>query len=109
MFVDYAGQTVDEIDAGTGEVRPAQIFVAIMGAVNYTYVEATLTQSLPDWIGSARMSGRSPFMSSVLPKPTRTTGADNASGTQRPGRYIRSFCATRDRLRAEDDLEVDKR
>jgi len=52
MFVDYAGETVDMIDAGTGEVRPAQIFVAVMGASNYTYAEATLTQSLPDWIGA---------------------------------------------------------
>jgi transposase len=52
MFVDYAGQTVDLIDPGTGEVRPAQIFVAVMGASNYTYAEATATQSLPDWIGA---------------------------------------------------------
>lgn len=52
MFVDYAGQTVDLIDAKTGEVRPAQIFVAVMGASNYTYAEATATQSLPDWIGA---------------------------------------------------------
>ena len=41
MFVDYAGQTVDLVDPGTGEVRPAQIFVAVMGASNYTYAEAT--------------------------------------------------------------------
>ena len=52
MFVDYAGQTVDLIDPGSGEIRPAQIFVAVMGASNYTYAEATLTQSLPDWIGA---------------------------------------------------------
>jgi len=52
MFVDYAGQTVDLIDRRSGEVRPAQIFVAAMGASNYTYAEATLTQSLPDWIGA---------------------------------------------------------
>jgi transposase len=52
MFVDYAGQTVDVIDPGTGEVRSAQIFVAVMGASNYTYAEATATQSLPDWIGA---------------------------------------------------------
>jgi transposase len=41
MFVDYAGQTVDVIDPGTGEVRPAQIFVAAMGASNYTYAEVS--------------------------------------------------------------------
>src|SRR5215831_17833972 len=52
MFVDYAGQTIDLTDGRTGEIRPAQIFVAAMGASNYTYAEATWTQSLPDWIGA---------------------------------------------------------
>jgi transposase len=52
LFVDYAGQTVDVIDGGTGEVRPAQIFVAVLGASSYTYAEATWTQTLPDWIGA---------------------------------------------------------
>ena len=52
LFVDYAGQTVPVIDQTTGEVRQAQIFVAVLGASNYTYAEATWTQSLPDWIGS---------------------------------------------------------
>jgi transposase len=52
LFVDYAGQTVDVIDGSIGEIRPAQIFVAAMGASNYTYAEATWTQSLPDWIGA---------------------------------------------------------
>lgn len=52
LFVDYAGQTVDVICPETGEVRAAQIFVAALGASNYTYVEASWTQSLPDWISS---------------------------------------------------------
>jgi transposase len=52
MFVDYAGQTVDVTDGSSGEIRQAQIFVAAMGASNYTYAEATWTQSLPDWIGA---------------------------------------------------------
>lgn len=52
LFVDYAGHTVDVIDPRTGEVRTAQIFVATLGASNYTYVEATWTQNLPDWISS---------------------------------------------------------
>ncbi len=51
MFVDYAGQTVAVIDAATGEVRQAQVFVAVLGASNLTYAEARWTQSLPDWIG----------------------------------------------------------
>lgn len=52
LFVDYAGDTVSVCDAATGELRPAQIFVAVMGASNYSYAEATWTQQLPDWIGS---------------------------------------------------------
>ncbi len=52
LFVDYAGQTVPVIDGDTGEIHPAQIFVAVLGASNYTYAEATWTQQLPDWIGS---------------------------------------------------------
>ena len=52
MFVDYAGQTIELIDGRTGEIWPAQVFVAVMGASSYTYAEATWTQSLPDWIGS---------------------------------------------------------
>jgi len=52
LFVDYAGQTVDIINHQTGEITQAQIFVAVLGASNYTYAEATRSQSLPDWIGS---------------------------------------------------------
>lgn len=51
LFVDYAGQTVPVIDGATGETRQAQIFVAALGASNFTYAEARWTQSLPDWIG----------------------------------------------------------
>jgi len=52
LFVDYAGTTLDVIDASTGEAMPAQVFVAALGASNYTYAEATWTQGLADWIGS---------------------------------------------------------
>lgn len=52
LFVDYAGHTIDVIDPETGEVCAAQLFVAALGASNYTYAEATRTQSLPDWIAS---------------------------------------------------------
>mgnify|MGYP001343428685 CR=1 FL=1 len=50
MFVDYAGQTIPVVRSLTGEVREAQIFVAVLGASNFTYVEAAWTQSLPEWI-----------------------------------------------------------
>lgn len=52
LFVDYAGQTIPVTDRLTGQVRHAQIFVAVLGASNYTFAEATWTQTLPDWLGS---------------------------------------------------------
>ena len=52
LFVDYAGQTMPVIDPKSGEMVDAQIFVAVLGASNFTYAEATWTQGLPDWIGS---------------------------------------------------------
>jgi len=53
LFVDYAGDTVPVIvNRLTGEWRPAQIFVAVLGASSFSYAEATWTQSLPDWIAA---------------------------------------------------------
>jgi len=52
LFVDYAGQTVPVVDALTGEVRRAQVFVAVLGASNYTYACATWQQTASDWVGS---------------------------------------------------------
>ena len=52
LFVDYAGDTVPVVSEETGEVTEAQIFVAVLGASNYTFAEATWTQGLSDWTGS---------------------------------------------------------
>jgi transposase len=52
LFIDYSGDTQSVIDARTGEVRQAQIFVAVLGASKYAYAEATWTQTLPDFIAS---------------------------------------------------------
>ena len=52
LFVDYAGPTVPVVDRSSGEFKPAQIFVAVLGASSFTYAEATWTQARPDWIGS---------------------------------------------------------
>jgi len=52
LFVDYAGPTISVVNAVTGEIKEAQIFVAVLGASNYTFAEATWTQGLADWIGS---------------------------------------------------------
>jgi transposase len=52
VFVDYCGPTVPVIDRQTGELWQAQIFVAVLGASNYTFAEATRSQTSLDWIGS---------------------------------------------------------
>jgi transposase len=52
LFVDYAGQTVPVVNALTGEVQQASVFVAVLGASSYTYAEATLKADLESWIGS---------------------------------------------------------
>jgi transposase len=52
IFVDYSGKRLGICDPKTGEIHAAEIFVAVAGASNYTFAEATWTQTLPDWIGS---------------------------------------------------------
>jgi len=52
VFVDYAGQTVPITDSKTGEIRQAQVFVATLGASNYSYAEASWGQTLPEWLSS---------------------------------------------------------
>ncbi len=51
-FVDYSGKRVPIADPLTGEVRMAEIFVAVLAASSLTYAEASWTQTLPDWIGA---------------------------------------------------------
>lgn len=50
MQTDYAGQTIPLVDPETGEVRDAQLFVAVLGASSYTFAVASLHQRLPGWI-----------------------------------------------------------
>jgi transposase len=52
VFVDYAGMRVEVVNPVTGDIREAEIFVAVLGASNYTYADASWSQRLPDWIGS---------------------------------------------------------
>lgn len=49
LFVDYPGQTLPIVDPETGEITQAELFVAVLGASNYTYATATASQALPDW------------------------------------------------------------
>jgi transposase len=82
LFVDYAGQTVGVVDPATGHHREAQIFVAVLGASNYTFAEATWTQRLPDWIGSHVRAFA--FLGGV---PALVVGDNLRSGVSTPHRY----------------------
>jgi transposase len=50
VFVDFAGDTIDIFDPVTGEAHAMKLFVAAMGASNYTYAEACPSEGLSDWI-----------------------------------------------------------
>ena len=52
VFVDYAGPTVEVTDRRTGEIHEAKVFVGVLAASNHTFVDVTLTRSLPDWTAS---------------------------------------------------------
>jgi hypothetical protein len=52
VFVDYSGKKIAVVDPRTGEIREAELFIAVFGASRFTYAEATWTQALPDWIGA---------------------------------------------------------
>jgi transposase len=52
LFVDYSGKKPRIVDPTTGEVTEVEFFVAVLGASNFTYAEATRTQTIADWIGS---------------------------------------------------------
>jgi transposase len=49
-FVDYSGKKPKIVDASTGEVSDAELFVMVLGASSYTFAEATETQSTADFI-----------------------------------------------------------
>ena len=62
LFIDYAGDTVPIVDAETGELSKAQIFVAVLGASSYTFACATPSQSQADWLGAlAKALDRAPL------------------------------------------------
>ena len=88
LFVDYAGDTVPVIvDRLTGQVRPAQIFVADMGASNFTYAEASAIGTAPRLLRKRRLRRRK---SSYFPRCTLTeVGGPSQTGVDTrpsPGR-----------------------
>lgn len=82
LFVDYAGDTLPVTDPHTGEVRLAQIFVAVLGASSYTYAEASWSQGVPDWV-SAHIRAFE-FLGGV---PALVIPDNLKSGVTRPCRY----------------------
>jgi transposase len=51
-FIDYSGKKPRLVDPDTGEVTEVELFVAVLGASNYTFAEATRSQKLADFVGS---------------------------------------------------------
>jgi hypothetical protein len=54
LFIDYAGKKLHIIDRETGEIKPVEVFVATLGASQYTYVEVSFSQQILDFIGSVQ-------------------------------------------------------
>jgi len=50
LFLDFSGDGVDVVDAKTGEKRKAKLFLAVLGASNFTYAEPVLSEDLPTWV-----------------------------------------------------------
>jgi len=73
VFVDYSGKKLAIVDPHTGEMREAEIFVAVLGASNFTYAEATWTQSLP-------ALGRRLAPAPSETEPPRAAGSGRTSG-----------------------------
>jgi transposase len=94
LFVDYAGQSVAVIDAASGEVKRAQIFVAVLGASNYTYACATAGQTAADWVGSIigalEFIGGTPRL--IVPDQPRALVARPDRYEPVVGRLVEEFC-----------------
>ena len=95
LFADYAGPTVPVVDVDTGEIRPAQIFVAVLGASNYTYACATTGQTQADWIQGIGQAlafiGGVPAL--IVPDNPRALIADSNRYEPEPNRGATEFAA----------------
>lgn len=82
LFVDFAGDTVAVIDPLTGDARLAHIFVAALGASNFTYAEGRWSEGLADWV-----SGHVNALAAIGGVP-RVVVCDNLkAGVTKPARY----------------------
>lgn len=82
LFVDWTGATIPIHNREGGPPQAAAVFVAVLGASSYTYVEATRDQQLESWIGAHvrafEFFGGTPKL--VVPDNTKT-------GVTKPCRY----------------------
>jgi transposase len=101
LFVDYAGATIPVHNAGTGEVWPAALFVAVLGASSYTYAEASLSQGLADWIGAHMRAFE--FMGGV---PEIVVPDNLKSGVTKACRYEPSVNRTYEEMAAHYSVAV---
>lgn len=94
LFVDYAGDTMPIVDAATGEIRQAQIFVAALGASSFTYACATATQTAPDWIASIinALEFIGGVVCLVVPDQPRALIAQPDRYEPGVGRLVEEFC-----------------
>ena len=93
LFIDYAGDTVPIVDAATGEITRAQIFVAVLGASNYTFACATPRQTTEDWIGAQVLAlefiGGVPKL--IVPDQARALIKTPGRYDPQPGRMYEEF------------------
>lgn len=95
LFADYAGDTVPVIDAATGEVRRAHVFVAVLGASNYTYACATAAETQADWLGglgrALQFIGGAPEL--IVPDNPRAMIGEANRYEPEPQRAVAEFAA----------------
>jgi transposase len=109
LFVDYAGKKPTLIEATTGEVIAVELFVAALGASNYTYAEATRTQQVPDWVAShqrafAFFGGAT---EAIVPDQFQERGRGPVSLRARRAADVRRLrAARREHRRDKDPLDV---
>ncbi|MCP1759821.1 transposase [Bradyrhizobium japonicum] len=116
VFVDFAGDTIDIVDPLTGEVQPMKLFVAAMGASNYTYAEACPSESLADWIRAhvnlfTFLSGTATFvvcdnLKAAVSNPDRYDPGLNRTYAEMASHYGTAILAARPR-RPKDKAKVE--
>jgi len=101
LFVDYSGKRPSVTDPVTGEQREVELYVAVLGASNYTFAEVTFSQTVPDFTASTVRAleyfGASPKI--VVPDQLR-------SAVARPDRYDPDINQTFNDLAQHYDMVV---